>query len=75
MNKAGQRLAKEKLGDKNYEGKSAPDFFCTIYSLRSRLVHGTEPFPTFAETNAMAAPLEVFVSDLLTHSNRVRHAA
>jgi len=66
INKAGQRLTRAKLGNKSYEGKSAPDFFSAIYSLRRRLVHGKEPFPTFAETNAIAAPLEVFVSDLLT---------
>jgi hypothetical protein len=66
ITRAGKRLAREKLGDKSYEGKSAPDFFSAIYSLRSSLVHGREPFPTFAEINAIAATLEVFVSDLLT---------
>lgn len=30
ITKAGRRLATEKLGNKNYEGKSAPDFFATI---------------------------------------------
>lgn len=66
ISKAGQRLVREKLGDKCYEGRSAPDYFADIYSIRSKLVHGKRPFPTFQEINAKAAPLEVFVSDLLT---------
>jgi hypothetical protein len=66
ITKAGQRLAREKLGDKCYEGRSAPDYFANIYSIRSRLVHGNVPFPTFEEINKVAATLEVFVSDLLT---------
>jgi hypothetical protein len=66
ITKAGQRLAREKLGDKCYEGRSAPDYFANIYPIRSRLVHGNVPFPTFEEINKVAAQLEVFVSDLLT---------
>jgi hypothetical protein len=66
ISKAGQRLAREKLGDRCYEGKSASDFFTAVYSTRSRLVHGKVPFPTFHEINGLAGQLEVFVSDLLT---------
>jgi hypothetical protein len=68
ISKAGQRLAREKLRDKTYEGKSGAEFFSYIYDLRSRLVHGQEPFPGFQEIHAMAAPLKLFVSDLLTAS-------
>jgi hypothetical protein len=66
ITKAGQRLAREKLGDKCYEGLSVGDYFANIYSIRSRLVHGNVPLPTFEEINTVAAQLEVFVSDLLT---------
>ncbi len=66
INKAGQRLVKERLGEKIYEGKVAREFFSEIYEMRSRLVHGGTPFPTFREVNAIAAPVEVFVSELLT---------
>jgi hypothetical protein len=55
ISKAGQRFAKEKLGDKCYEGRSAPDYFADIYSIRSSLVHGKVPFPSFDEINALAA--------------------
>jgi hypothetical protein len=66
ITKAGQRLAREKLGGKIYEGKNAEEFFAYIYDLRSRLVHGIEPFPSFQEIHRIAAPVEVFASDLLT---------
>jgi len=66
INKAGQRLAAERLGNKIYGGKTAPAFFSEVYSTRSNLVHGKVTFPTFQQVNAMAATLEVFVSDLLT---------
>jgi hypothetical protein len=62
----GNDLRRKKLGDKCYEGRSATDYFADIYSIRSSLVHGKVPFPSFDEIDAVAAPLEVFVSDLLT---------
>jgi hypothetical protein len=63
---AGQRLASERLSDKTYLDKTPPKFFSYVYSIRSNLVHGTMPFPTFREVSFIAANLEVFVSDLLT---------
>jgi hypothetical protein len=66
INKAGQRLVAERLGDKIYGGKTAPKFFSKVYATRSKLVHGQVPIPTFEQVNALAAPLEVFVSELLT---------
>jgi hypothetical protein len=35
------------------------------YNLRSRLVHGTDPFPSFEDVSSIVADVEVFVSDLL----------
>lgn len=66
INKAGQRLATERLGNKVYADKIAADFFKYCYQLRSRLVHGIMPAPTVAEIRIVVPHLEVFVSDLLT---------
>jgi hypothetical protein len=65
---AGKRLATETLGDKTYDGKKAAKFFSHVYSLRSNLVHGNMPYPTFNEISGVVATLENFVSDLLTIS-------
>ena len=65
---AGKRLAKETLGDKTYDGKPAAKFFSHIYSLRSSLVHGNLPYPTFDEICNVVATAETFMSDLLTTS-------
>jgi hypothetical protein len=66
IGKAGRRLVKDRLGGRTYQNRLAHKFFTEIYKLRSRLVHGDEPFPTFQEVNVMAAPTQEFVSDLLT---------
>jgi Apea-like HEPN len=66
INKAGQRLVREKLGDEAFEGKTASEFFADAYSIRSRLVHGKVPFPTFREIHRLGGTLELFVSHLLT---------
>jgi hypothetical protein len=66
IRRAGRRLAAERLGDREYHNKKAPGFFAYCYDLRSRLVHGKHPFPTFQEVNVAAGSLETFVSDLLT---------
>jgi hypothetical protein len=49
-----------------YGDRTAPDFFSYCYQMRSNLVHGNLPVPTFEEVGGVAATLEVFVSDLLT---------
>jgi hypothetical protein len=66
INKAGRRLVTSRLGTRQYEGRSAADFFTHVYNMRSNLVHGNMPYPTFDMVGAVAAPLEVFVSELLT---------
>lgn len=66
ISRAGRRLVKERLDGRQYGGKDAASFFTYCYKLRSNLVHGNLPIPTFEEIGAAAAPLEVFVSDLLT---------
>jgi hypothetical protein len=66
INQAGRRTASERLGNRIYIGKNAADFFTHCYQIRSNLVHGNLPIPTFDEIGGLAATLEVFVSELLT---------
>jgi hypothetical protein len=63
---AGKRTATERLGDREYEGKTAPEYFSDCYDVRSKLVHGIDPIPTWEEVNQMNGSLQQFVSDLLT---------
>lgn len=68
IGRAGRRLA-QRLGDRRYGDpvKEAPaKFFTDCYELRSRLVHGAHPRPTFNEVNGRVAGLELMVSDLLS---------
>lgn len=62
----GRRLAAERLGPRIYSNKSAPDFFTDCYELRSKLVHGGSPFPSWEEVSKTVGDLEVFVSDLVS---------
>lgn len=66
INQAGRRIASERLGSRTYIEKTAADFFTHCYQIRSNLVHGNLPVPTFEEIGSVAATLEVFVSELLT---------
>ena len=66
INQAGKRLSSERLGVRTYGNKIAADFFSYCYQLRSNLVHGNQPVPTFDEIANVVGQLEVFVSDLLT---------
>ena len=67
INQAGKRLVTERLGlEAKYENLSPADFFAKCYQIRSDLVHGNMPFPSFKEVGAVVATLEVFVSKLLT---------
>jgi len=64
IGRACRRLA-ETLGGRTYLGKSPTAFIRDCYDLRSDLVHGRLPRPTFDQINALAADFERFVSDLL----------
>jgi hypothetical protein len=66
INQSGRRLASNRLHSRSYNERSAPDFFSYCYQLRSNLVHGKLPVPTFDEIGSVAGTLEVFVADLLT---------
>ncbi len=66
ITQAGKRLVLSRLGERQYNGQAAPAFFSRVYSERSNLVHGNLPYPSLSSVGALAATLEVFVSDLLT---------
>jgi hypothetical protein len=66
IKQAGRRIVLDRLGDREYEGKPAAAFFDRCYDIRSNLVHGNLPRPSWDEVNALTAPLERFVSELLS---------
>lgn len=66
INKTGRKFVAERLGSRTYLNESAPAFFSNCYKLRSGLVHGESPFPSWEKVSGMVATLEVFVSDLLS---------
>lgn len=66
ISKAGQSFALSRLGGQLYDKRTAPEFFLYAYRLRSNLVHGNLPAPTFDEIVSVTGTLELFVSDLLT---------
>ena len=65
IGQAGRRLA-TRLGKRNYMDKKPKDFFTACYELRSRLVHGYVPRPSYNEVNLIVGPLREFVGDLLS---------
>ncbi len=64
ISQAGKTLVESRLGNRTYGNRTASKFFSDVYSLRSRLVHGSS-FPTVDEIADTVGVLEVFVSDLL----------
>lgn len=66
INQAGRRMVNERLGDRIYLEMTAPDFFTHCYQMRSNLVHGNLPTPTFEDIGKVTATTEVFASELLT---------
>lgn len=64
VGQAGRQLART-LGTRQYAGMRPASFFTKAYSIRSALVHGTQPRPSRQEIGSTAANLEIFVADLL----------
>ncbi|MGC9222250.1 MAG: hypothetical protein ACP5H2_13090, partial [Solirubrobacteraceae bacterium] len=64
ISQAGRRLA-QTLGAQTYDGKTPERFFTSCYTVRSHLVHGGVPRPTFTTISGMAAELERFARDLI----------
>ncbi len=66
ISQAGRRLASERLGTRQYLGRSAGEFFTSCYGMRSAMVHGNEAQPTLQAVSSALGALRQFVSDLLT---------
>lgn len=67
ISQAARHLVTTRLGVEKQYGELTPgSFFTECYRVRSRMVHGGTPYPTIEEVGALTAPLETFVSDLLT---------
>lgn len=66
INQAGKRLALDRLSNRTYGNRTAPQFFSHCYELRSLLVHGKLPVSRHEEIRSLVAMLEIFVADLLT---------
>jgi len=65
IGQAGKKLART-LEPKQYNGMAPAAFFSRCYAIRSRLVHGLLPLPTFEEIGIWASPLQELVADLLS---------
>ncbi len=66
ISQAGRNLSIERLGARLYKDLPSDKFFTHCYGLRSALVHGSIPYPSFEEVSNTVGHLEVFVADLLT---------
>ena len=64
ISQAGRKLASS-LEGRTYMDLPPSKFFNRCYELRSRLVHGAMPRPSFEEVNTVTGPLEQFVGHLL----------
>lgn len=62
---AGKRIATTELGAARYHGKSPEDFFKTIYSIRSRIVHEGSAGISENELIEITNETNKFVTDLL----------
>ena len=68
ITRSGKRLVATLLVGRRYGDQPADEFFGRCYDLRSRLVHGGHPPPSWREVGNAAASLERLVGDLLSSS-------
>lgn len=61
-----RRLLRDRLPDHQYMEMSPERFFDHCYTLRSRLVHASQPFPPREKVASGAANLEAMVGDVLS---------
>lgn len=64
ITQAGQRLART-LAPRTYWDLAPDAFFKKAYDVRSRLVHGTRPLPSFVEVARISSHLSFFLRDLI----------
>ncbi len=68
IGRAGRRFIEEALGKRKYQEMPAKKFFRYCYVLRSKLVHGADPFPDRSEISYAASNLETMVANLIAIS-------
>lgn len=73
IRQSGRKLS-DLCGGGEYSGLEAEELFLKAYDVRNRLVHGHSPPPARQEVGAVAAPLEVMLSELICASAE-RHRA
>lgn len=66
IGESARRLLTDRLSNHQYMGMSPGRFFKHCYELRSRLVHGSEPFPSRDDVATASANLETMVGDVLS---------
>jgi len=66
ISQAGKRIALEELKTKTYLSMSADKFFSRVYGMRSNLVHGNMPIPSYQDISGVVGETERFTSHLLT---------
>ncbi|HEV2808798.1 MAG TPA: hypothetical protein VGV93_00165 [Acidimicrobiales bacterium] len=66
ISQAGQRLVAA-LAGRSYMDESPGTFFKRCYEVRSRLVHGSVPRPSWDDVNLRAPNLELLVGDLISY--------
>jgi hypothetical protein len=65
ISSAGRAVVDEFLGDKEYDGKHAKDFYQYCYNVRSELVHNGKPSDDAVNMRHLATRLDQLVVDLL----------
>jgi hypothetical protein len=66
ITRSGKQLIATRLPAREYSEVSGDELFARCYELRSRLVHGGQPSPSWREVSQAAAWLERLVGDLLS---------
>lgn len=65
---AARRFVGERLGDREFMGTAASDFFITCYDVRSQIVHEGQPKDPTIRIGSLAANMEVLVGRVLASS-------
>lgn len=65
ISQTGRRMARTRLGDRQYHGMTPPEFYTHVYDIRSKKVHGAVPPPSNDAIGAIVHPLLMFVCDLV----------
>jgi Apea-like HEPN len=66
ISSTGQLLVDSRLNGRTYAGRPPGKFFKHCYNLRSSLVHGNLPYPTFDDVRKAIGDLELMVADLIS---------